>query len=67
MELILGISEETNFLESVFVSLPMSSLLIGWISSLLIHPALINAQTDLTTDFKRLRGLLGGSTGVLEI
>ena len=52
MELILGISEEKNFLESVFVSLPISSLLIVWISNLLVHPALINAQTDLDDGFQ---------------
>ena len=53
MELILGISEETNFLESVFLSLLKFSLLM-------------HRQT-LAPDFKRLRGLLGGSTGLLEI
>ena len=53
MELILGISEETNFLESVFLSLPKFSLLM-------------HRQT-LTPDFKSLRRLLGGSTEVLEI
>ena len=45
MELILGISEETNFSKS----------------SLLMH------RQTLTPDFKKLRGLLGGSTEVPEI
>ena len=53
MELILGISEETNFLESLFLSLPKFSLLL-------------HRQT-LAPDFKRLKRLLGGSTGVLAI
>jgi len=53
MDLILGISEETNFSESAFPSLPKFSLLM-------------HRQT-LAPDFKRLRRLLGGSTGVLEI
>ena len=53
MELILGISEETNFLESVFLSLPKLSLLMD--------------RQTLAPDFKKLRGLLGGSTEVLEI
>ena len=45
MELILGISEETNFLESVFISLPKFLLLL-------------HRQT-LASDFKKLGDYLG--------
>ena len=48
---LLGISEETNFFDR------LSHLKF----SLLMH------RQTLDPDFKRLGGLLGGSTGVLEI
>ena len=47
----LEISEETNFFDRL---------------SLLKFSLLMHRQT-LEPDFKKLRGLLGGSTGVLEI